>query len=115
LTKGPQAVAAPHRSFGTARIIIAERSPVPPFYDAFSTDPTLQRRQQMNVRNDATILSPAERKSFVDALLSLKKNGVYDRYVKMHADSMMQVRAFANEPQDMKYRNAAHSGPVAPL
>lgn len=33
-------------------------------------------------------------------------------FVKTHMESMMLVRAFGNEPQDMDYRNAAHSGPV---
>lgn len=66
----------------------------------------------MNIRKDATKLNMAERKALVDALITLKKSGMYDHYVQMHSDSMMQVRAFANEPQDMTYRNAAHSGPV---
>jgi tyrosinase len=66
----------------------------------------------MNVRKDATTLSPAERTAFVNALLALKKTGTYDKFVELHSGSMMQIRAFANEPQDMNYRNAAHSGPV---
>ena len=66
----------------------------------------------MKVRKNGTTLSVAERKAFVQAMIALKKNGIYDKYVKMHLDSMMQVRAFMNEPQDMSYRNAAHSGPI---
>ncbi len=66
----------------------------------------------MNVRKNATTLKDGERKAFVDALIKLKKSGTYDRYVKLHSDAMMQLRAFPNEPQDMTYRNAAHSGPV---
>jgi tyrosinase len=69
-------------------------------------------RGTVNIRKDATTLNVAERKAFVDALVTSKKSGTYDHYVQMHSDSMMQVRSFANEPQDMTYRNAAHSGPV---
>src|SRR5579864_4424103 len=66
----------------------------------------------MITRKNALTLTPGERKGFVDALLALKKSGVYGGFVKTHMDSMMKIRAFANEPQDMDYRNAAHSGPV---
>jgi len=66
----------------------------------------------VNIRKNATSLTSAERKAFVDALLTLKKSGTYDKYVKLHFDAMMQIRAFPNEPQDMSYRNAAHSGPA---
>jgi hypothetical protein len=55
----------------------------------------------MNVRKNATTLNDGERKALVDALIKLKKGGTYDRYVKLHSDAMMQVRALPNEPQDM--------------
>jgi tyrosinase len=63
-------------------------------------------------RRNVLTLSAAERKAFVDALLALKKKGRYDWYVRTHVETMMKVAAFPYEPQDMNYRNRAHSGPV---
>jgi len=64
------------------------------------------------IRKNVLSLSAAERAAFVDALIVLKKKGRYDWYVRTHVKTMMKVAVFPYEPQDMNYRNRAHSGPV---
>lgn len=58
----------------------------------------------MGTRKNQASLSPQEKQKFVNALLALKANGTYDRYVQMHVDAMAR-----NTPQG---GNAAHRGPA---
>ncbi|CCF17084.1 tyrosinase [Brevibacillus laterosporus GI-9] len=48
---------------------------------------------------------------FVEALLSLKKNGRYDEYVHWH-HAVMKPTVLPYEPNDAEYRNGAHRGPA---
>ena len=42
----------------------------------------------LRLRKNAVLLTDAERKQYVDALLAMKKSGAYDYYVKIHLESM---------------------------
>ncbi len=64
----------------------------------------------MQVRKNATSLSAAEKKALVDALIALKKNGRYDKYVHWH-HAVMTASVLPIEPRDASYRNGAHRGP----
>lgn len=43
----------------------------------------------MAIRKDANTLTAAERAEFVDAILTLKAEGIYDRFVLRHANALM--------------------------
>ncbi|AZJ20061.1 tyrosinase [Bacillus wiedmannii bv. thuringiensis] len=65
----------------------------------------------MRIRKSVRSLSSEEKKAFVEALLSLKKNGRYDEYVHWH-HAVMEPTVLPNEPRDARYRNGAHRGPA---
>jgi len=58
----------------------------------------------MGLRKNQNQLTPQEKQKFVNALLALKANGTYDRYVQMHLDAMANAT-----PQG---GNSAHRGPA---
>ena len=63
----------------------------------------------MGVRKNQSALNPDERKNFVNAVLKLKDDGTYDRFVQMHIDAMNH----ATPPSvSTRVRNAAHRGPA---
>jgi len=62
----------------------------------------------MNVRKNCSTLDSDEKRKFVDALLVLKSDGTYDRFVQMHVDAMARATPSSVSPMD---RNAAHKGP----
>ena len=45
----------------------------------------------MAIRKDANTLSAAERAEFVDAILTLKAEGIYDQFVLRHANAIMNA------------------------
>jgi tyrosinase len=57
--------------------------------------------QRLNVRS----LSPQQKSDFVNTVLVLKSEGVYDEYVKLHSQAMMK-------PAGSNGRNFAHYGPI---
>jgi tyrosinase len=66
----------------------------------------------MVIRKNAATLTAAEKTKFVAAALKMKKDGTYDRYVKMHSDAMMMPTPWQNETPDANMRNIAHRGPA---
>lgn len=64
----------------------------------------------MIIRKNVRSLSPDEQKAFVNALLTLKAQGQYDKYVHWHHE-VMQPAVLSFEPHDSNYRNGAHRGP----
>ena len=64
----------------------------------------------MYVRKSAASLNEQEKKTFVDGLMFLKKEGRYDEYVHWH-HAVMEPTVFPFEPRDANYRNGAHRGP----
>ena len=65
----------------------------------------------MIIRKNIRSLTPDERKAFVNALLNLKAEGQYDKYVHWH-HHVMQPAVLSFEPYDANYRNGAHRGPA---
>jgi tyrosinase len=57
--------------------------------------------QRLNVRS----LSPQQKSDFVNTVLVLKSEGIYDEYVKLHSEAMMK-------PAGSNGRNFAHYGPI---
>lgn len=63
----------------------------------------------MGVRKNQAALIGEEKRRFVDAVLALKVDGTYDRFVQWHVDAM----AHATPPSvPSNVRNAAHKGPA---
>ncbi len=65
----------------------------------------------MIIRKNVRSLADDERKVYVNALLELKKKGVYDKYVHWH-HQVMVPSVHPYEPVDANYRNRAHRGPA---
>lgn len=67
----------------------------------------------MNLRKEVRELSQAEKNEFITALLSLKKKGIYDAFVKQHLDAMGRLTPMKEPPSDpgASSRNSAHRGP----
>lgn len=65
----------------------------------------------MNVRKSIVSLTDDEKRTFVNALIELKKIGKYDHYVHWHHHVMIPT-VFPYEPNDPNYRNGAHRGPA---
>jgi tyrosinase len=65
----------------------------------------------MVMRKNIRSLTPDDRKAFVNALLTLKAEGRYDKYVHWH-HHVMQPAVLSFEPYDANYRNGAHRGPA---
>jgi tyrosinase len=63
------------------------------------------------MRKNIRSLTPDDRKAFVNALLNLKAEGRYDKYVHWH-HQVMQPTILPFEPYDANYRNGAHRGPA---
>jgi len=59
----------------------------------------------MGVRKDQATLTKAERQRFVDALLALKANGVYDKFVKEHRTAMPPTGSGGMAMKKMAHRN----------
>lgn len=66
----------------------------------------------MGTRKDLTTLTNDEKSAFVNALIELKKSGIYDRYVKEHDDSMANFTTVSEEIPHPGIRNSAHRGPA---
>ena len=66
----------------------------------------------MGTRRDLTTLSSSEKKAFLDALIELKKSGIYDQFVEDHNDAMAQRTTLPGEIPHTSVRNAAHRGPA---
>lgn len=64
----------------------------------------------LRVRKNATFLTTQEKTAFVNALLELKKHGVYDQFVHWHHE-VMAPAIHRWEPPSTDYRNGAHRGP----
>lgn len=64
----------------------------------------------MIVRKNVGSLTSAEKQTFVEALLRLKRTGRYDEYVHLH-HRVMRPAVLPYEPNDPQYRNGAHCGP----
>jgi tyrosinase len=64
----------------------------------------------MGLRKEVRSLNSEDRKTFVAALLNLKKSGRYDQYVHWH-HAVMVPSIGPSEPADPDYRNGAHRGP----
>ena len=64
----------------------------------------------MRVRKNVRSLTADEKKTFVAALLELKKRGTYDHFVHWHHHVMIPA-VLPHEPRDANYRNGAHRGP----
>lgn len=64
----------------------------------------------MRLRKNVRSLSQGEIDKFVKALLELKRNGRYDKYVHWH-HHVMVPSILSWEPNDPDYRNGAHRGP----
>ena len=62
------------------------------------------------MRREVRSLSAGERRALIDALLVLKKEGVYDRYVHAH-HAVMTPAVLPDELYDANYGNGAHMGP----
>jgi tyrosinase len=65
----------------------------------------------MFVRKNVRSLSAPERQALVNALLELKAQGKYDKFVHWH-HHVMQPAVLPFEPRDANYRNGAHRGPA---
>jgi hypothetical protein len=65
----------------------------------------------MITRKSVHSLSAAEKTTFVQALLELKRRGRYDEYVHWHHHVMIPS-VLPSEPRDANYRNGAHRGPA---
>src|ERR1700680_5054871 len=65
----------------------------------------------MLVRREIRSLGNEDRKSFIEALLALKKAGRYDQYVHWH-HAVMVPTIDPTEPATPDYRNGAHRGPA---
>ena len=61
------------------------------------------------IRKNQTALNPDEKKRFVEAVVELKRTGVYDRFVQIHVDAMAHATPSTVSPFT---RNAAHRGPA---
>lgn len=64
------------------------------------------------IRKNYRTLTASERSAFVNALLELKKNGEYDKFVEWHHHAMMCPTPMPGENPHWRFRNAAHRGPV---
>jgi len=64
---------------------------------------------QIQDRTNFYSLSDDKKKEFVDAVVRLKKTGIYDRYVIWHAQTMSIMTIQQGERTG---RNAAHRGPI---
>ena len=64
----------------------------------------------MNVRKNVRSLTAEEKSRYINALLKLKADGIYDHFVHAH-HHIMVPSVFPNEPRDANYRNPAHRGP----
>jgi len=63
----------------------------------------------LGIRKNQSALSVQEKQNFVDALIALKVDGTYDRFVQVHVDAM----ATPTPPNvSTMTRNAAHRGPA---
>ncbi|AWA41883.1 tyrosinase family protein [Pseudomonas sp. 22105] len=65
----------------------------------------------MIVRKEIRSHTAFERAAFINCLLTLKRNGGYDKYVHWH-HQVMKPTVHPWEPQDPEYRNGAHLGPA---
>ncbi|MGY2378358.1 tyrosinase family protein [Pseudomonas sp. SDO524_S393] len=65
----------------------------------------------MNIRKEIRTLSAIERQDFIDALLTLKRTGGYDKYVHWYQAALLPA-IHLHEPYDPHYRSAAHKGPA---
>src|SRR5438094_3880367 len=63
----------------------------------------------MNCRRNLKSLTTTEKQDFIRAVLAMKRNGKYDKYVVWHSQAMNK----ATPPNDSpNHRNAAHRGPA---
>jgi tyrosinase len=65
----------------------------------------------MRIRKEIRETSADERKAFTSALVRLKKNGTYDKFVHWH-HHVMHATVLPNEPRHPLWRNGAHRGPA---
>ena len=65
----------------------------------------------MRIRKEIRTLNDDELDDFIKAMLALRKQGKYDKYVHWH-HAVMVPTVYPNEPQDPDYRNGAHLGPA---
>ena len=65
---------------------------------------------QMNLRKNIRSLTEIEIETFTDALVELKRKGIYDKFVHWH-HHVMNPSIWPWEPNDPNYRNGAHRGP----
>lgn len=65
------------------------------------------------VRKEIRSLTSQEKSDFVEAVLALKANGIYDQFVLWHAQAAMTPAPAPGEGQgDANWRSAAHRGPA---
>lgn len=65
----------------------------------------------MTIRRNMNTLTDTERDSFINALLELKRLGIYDGFIHLH-HKMMNPTVYPYDPQHPDYRNQAHQGPA---
>lgn len=61
------------------------------------------------IRKNIYDLTPEERTKLINAINTLRANGIYDRFMQMHMDAMMTMTPLDDPVTD---RNAGHRGPV---
>lgn len=66
----------------------------------------------MGVRQNFRDLSTIQKSGYIEAVLKLKEDGVYDQIVQLHVDSMMHATPPAGAQFRPTLRNAAHRGPA---
>lgn len=71
----------------------------------------LQAPQELAVRKNSHTLTDQEKSDFVNAILELKRRGVYDRFVQTHVDAWNTPTPAKDETPSIAVRNAAHRGP----
>ena len=68
--------------------------------------------KNLRVRKNALTLTTKEKADFMQAVLELKRRGIYDRLVKIHVDAVLHATPGRNETPSSAVRNAAHRGPA---
>ena len=66
----------------------------------------------LRIRKNVMKLTAKEKSDFIQAVLELKRRGIYDRLVKVHVDGVLHATPGVNETPSSKVRNAAHRGPA---
>jgi tyrosinase len=74
----------------------------------------VERAEQktLHIRKDVRSLTAEEKDDFIQAVLELKKRGIYDQFVKIHVDAVLHATPGENETPSSAVRNAAHRGPA---